>query len=77
MERVQVMRSSTHYSQVPGPNPLNDGDQGQTGWQDTGLEATWAIPQVATLHEKTHSRWNKYQSKDQEKEPRVKSLLLG
>lgn len=58
MERVQVMRTTHYYGQAPEPDPLNDGDQGQIGWQDTGLEATGAIPQVATLHEKIHSRLN-------------------
>ena len=51
VDRVQVMRSPNHYGKAPGNNPLNDGDQGQTDPQDTRLDATWATPQVAALHE--------------------------
>lgn len=57
MHKDQAMRSPTyHYSKVTGHNSWNDGHQGQTGSQDAGLEARWAIPQVAALHEKQSRR---------------------
>lgn len=42
--RGLVIQSPTHhYGKAPGHDPLNEGCQGRTGSQGTGLEATWAI----------------------------------